>query len=150
MSAPVVEAEGLVKHYLLPRERLFGPRPAVRAVDASTGVQFLALVPEETGAFPAVTNPGELVSAKVVRVTRDSVLLEREENGRTLTEIVPPGRVYAPVQGGFVPANSVRRLRAGAEVFIPVSGAGRGTISITRSNRFGTRSSSSSTAGNGR
>ena len=33
MSEPVVDVEGLVRHYPLPRERLFGPRPAVRAVD---------------------------------------------------------------------------------------------------------------------
>ena len=37
MSEPVVETEGLVKHYPLPRERLFGARPVVRAVD---GVSF--------------------------------------------------------------------------------------------------------------
>jgi peptide/nickel transport system ATP-binding protein len=33
VSEPVVEVEGLVKHYPLPRERLFGPLSAVRAVD---------------------------------------------------------------------------------------------------------------------
>jgi hypothetical protein len=114
--------------------------PAVRAVDATTGVEFLALVPTPSSE-PEVTNPGQLTMAKVVKVNPDSVILEREENGKTLTEILPPQRVYAAVRGGFVPAASLRRLRPGAEVLIPLTGP-RGTIIITRPSEFRTRTSS--------
>lgn len=114
--------------------------PAVRAVDASTGVEFLVLTP----ATPEPTDPGTLVPAKVLRVTSDGVILEREENGKKITDILPASRVYAAVRGGFVPAGSVRRLRAGAEVLIPTSGGPRGTITLTRAGGFGTRSSSAS------
>jgi hypothetical protein len=102
--------------------------PAVRAVDASTGVEFLALTP----ASASPIDPGPVVAAKVVSVTSDGVILERTENGKKITEILPSSRVYSAVRGGFVPAGSIRRLRAGAEVMIPTTGGPRGTITLTR------------------
>jgi hypothetical protein len=117
--------------------------PAVRAVDAATGVEFLALTPAPEA---VVSNPGPLVAAKVVKVTDGAVILEREEDGVTVTEILPSDRVYAAVRGGFVPAASVRRLRPGLEVFIPATGGPRGKIIVRRANGFGTRASSASGA----
>jgi len=114
--------------------------PAVRAVDASTGVEFLVLTP----ATPEPTDPGPLVPAKVVRVTSDGVILERDANGKKVTEILPSARVYSAIRGGFVPAASVRRLRVGADVLIPTSGGPRGTITVTRASSFKTKSSSAS------
>src|SRR5262249_45393612 len=49
--------------------------PAVRVVDAASGIQFVALVPNQ-GAGDA-SNMGPLVSAKVLRVTSDAAILER-------------------------------------------------------------------------
>jgi hypothetical protein len=101
-----------------------------RAVDVATGVEFVALVRAEGPSEPV--NPGELVAAKIVRVRNGAVVLEREADGQTITEIVPPRRVYVPVRGGFVPAAELGRLRPGAEVFIPAEGGSRGRIIVSR------------------
>lgn len=115
--------------------------PAIRAVDAATGIEFLALMPAEVR---EATDPGPLVAARVVRVTDDAVILEREEDGEKVIEIRPVDRVYTAVTGGFVPAETVRPLRPGLEVFIPVQTGARGTIRVQRPAGFGTRVSSDS------
>lgn len=108
--------------------------PAVRAVDAASGVELLALAPPVTNA----ADPGQLTAAKVVRVSDGAVILDREVEGRRLIEIRPARNVYLPVTGGFAPALTVRRLRPGQEVFISLESGPRGTISISSPTGVGT------------
>jgi len=92
VSEPVVEADDLRKHYPLPRERLFGGRAAVRAVD---GVSF-AVAPGRSLGVVGESGCGKSTLARLV------MALEPPSSGRV--------RLFGADVGTLAP-EALRRLR---------------------------------------
>jgi hypothetical protein len=85
-------------------------RPAVRAVDLETGVEFVALLPSQP----------RLVPATVVAADGDVLLIRRQSGRITVTDAVPVGSVFARYGSSYTPALRVTgALRRGAQVYVP-------------------------------
>jgi hypothetical protein len=98
-------------------------RPAVRAIDLDTGIEFIALLP----------SPPQLVTATVLRAAGDAILVRRQVGGVTIIEALPVASVFAPYRSGLAPATRVPgALRRGSRVLIPPEGGARGRKIVRR------------------
>jgi ABC-type oligopeptide transport system ATPase subunit len=115
VHAPLLQVEGLVRHYLLPRERLFAPYPVVRALE---GVSF-AIESGRSLGIVGESGSGKSTLARLVmaldRPTEGSVKLLGRDLHRLSREELRQARrdiqmVFQDPYGSLDPRQTVERI----------------------------------------